>query len=220
VNESDWLSSEDPTPLAEHLRNRGSNRKRRLFACACVRRVWRHLGEERSHRAVEVAERYADRQAGKSDLAQACADALQGALVPVDPAYGSPTAVRFASSAAYCVARPGATYPQIGVAVREANTASDGRELPAQARLFRCVFGNPYRPLSRPRWLPTEASALALAAYEERSLPSGALDTLRLGVLADALEEADCAAELVEHLREAGPHVRGCWVVDLVLDRA
>ena len=62
--------------------------------------------------------------------------------------------------------------------------------------------------------------ALARAAYDQRELPSGALDTTRLAVLADALEEAGCdQADLLTHLRGPGPHVRGCWVVDLILGK-
>jgi hypothetical protein len=63
-----------------------------------------------------------------------------------------------------------------------------------------------------------DAPALARAAYDERSLPSGTLDLTRLAVLADALEDAGVADEaLVGHLRGPGPHVRGCWALDRVL---
>jgi hypothetical protein len=49
-------------------------------------------------------------------------------------------------------------------------------------------------------------------------LPSGHLDTSRLLVLADSLEEAGCTdADILGHLRGTGPHVRGCWLVDLLL---
>ena len=61
---------------------------------------------------------------------------------------------------------------------------------------------------------------MARAAYEERFLPSGELDPARLSVLADALEEAGAEGELLAHLRGPGPHVRGCWAVDLVLGKA
>jgi hypothetical protein len=47
------------------------------------------------------------------------------------------------------------------------------------------------------------------------------LDEANLAVLADALEEAGCTnGEILEHLRKPGPHVRGCWAVDLVLQQA
>ncbi len=62
---------------------------------------------------------------------------------------------------------------------------------------------------------------IAKAAYDQRQMPSGALDRFRLGVLADALEDAGCTdAELLGHLRGPGPHVRGCWALDLVLGKA
>jgi hypothetical protein len=62
---------------------------------------------------------------------------------------------------------------------------------------------------------------LAQALYEERELPSGHLDAARLAVLADMLEEAGCAnPRLLGHLRGPGPHVRGCWAVDLVLGQS
>jgi hypothetical protein len=54
----------------------------------------------------------------------------------------------------------------------------------------------------------------------ERHLPSGTLDNSRLAILADALEEAGCTSEeILGHLRGPGPHVRGCWVVDLCLGK-
>jgi hypothetical protein len=84
--------------------------------------------------------------------------------------------------------------------------------------LARDMFDKPFRPvtLDPAHRTPTIVS-LARAAYDERQLPSGELDPHRLAVLADALEEAGAPGELVAHLRSAGPHVRGCWVVDLTL---
>jgi hypothetical protein len=98
------------------------------------------------------------------------------------------------------------------------------REKPAQAALIRDVFGSPpcQGMTARPAWLGWDGgliASLARAAYEERQLPSGLLDPARLVVLADALEEACAEAELVAHLREPGPHVRGCWALDFVLGK-
>jgi hypothetical protein len=90
-----------------------------------------------------------------------------------------------------------------------------------QAEVLREVIGNPSRaaPLSA-AWLTPAVTGLAATAYQERALPSGHLDPQRLAVLADALEEGGCAdAELLGHLRSAGPHVRGCWALDLVLGK-
>jgi hypothetical protein len=71
-----------------------------------------------------------------------------------------------------------------------------------------------------PIWLVPTVLLLATAAYEERNLPSGELALVRLAVLADALEETGCTdAAVLDHLRGPGHHVRGCFAVDLLLDK-
>jgi hypothetical protein len=95
------------------------------------------------------------------------------------------------------------------------------REDGEQARLLLDVLGNPFRPLAvPPACLSPTVIRLARAAYEERELPSGHLDPARLNVLADSLEDAGAAQALIDHLRSPGPHVRGCFAVDLLLGRA
>lgn len=94
-------------------------------------------------------------------------------------------------------------------------------ERAARAALVREVFGNPFRPASlAPSCRTPTVQSLAQSAYEERQLPAGLLDCDRLAVLADALEDLGSATELVEHLRGPGPHVRGCWAVDLCLGKS
>jgi hypothetical protein len=62
--------------------------------------------------------------------------------------------------------------------------------------------------------------ALASAIYDERIMPSGYLDSMRLAVLADALEDAGCTDDaILDHLRSPGTHVRGCWTLDLILGK-
>jgi hypothetical protein len=104
--------------------------------------------------------------------------------------------------------------------------AVSNAERTAQSHFLRDIFGLlPFRPVRlEPAWLEWNGDTvkkLAQAAYEERHLPGGALDNGRLAVLADALEEAGCADEdVLLHLRQQGAvHVRGCWVVDLVLGK-
>src|SRR5262245_52150732 len=98
-----------------------------------------------------------------------------------------------------------------------------GREAERRAQVaqLRDVFGNPFRPVYVAlSWLTPDVRSLAKAAYDERLLPQGHLDPLRLAVLADALEEAGCVdGDVLGHLRSPGPHVRGCHVVDVVLGR-
>jgi hypothetical protein len=89
--------------------------------------------------------------------------------------------------------------------------------------LLRDIFGPlPFRPVHLdPAWRTRQVVALAQAASDQRELPSGSLDTTRLAVLADALEEAGCTnADILGHHRGPGPHVRGCWAVDLVLGKS
>ena len=95
-----------------------------------------------------------------------------------------------------------------------------------QQRLAQSVIlrdlGNPFRPVTLdPSWLTPTVRQLAQAVYDERLLPSGELQLDRLGVLADALEDADCPVPpIIDHLRGRGPHVRGCFVVDLLLNKS
>jgi hypothetical protein len=89
------------------------------------------------------------------------------------------------------------------------------------AALLTCVVRRRAAAVVDRGWLAWQAGTvarLARAAYDERHLPEGTLDPVRLAVLADALEEAGCTnPELLGHLRGPGPHVRGCWALDLVL---
>jgi hypothetical protein len=68
MTEAEWDASADPTPMLQYLRGKVSKRKLRLFACACVRRVWRLLADERSKRAVEASELFADEKSGVEEL--------------------------------------------------------------------------------------------------------------------------------------------------------
>jgi hypothetical protein len=98
-------------------------------------------------------------------------------------------------------------------------------ESAVQCELLRDLFGNPFRPAPeiRPDWLCWNGgtvATLAESAYEHRTLPARLLDSGRLAPLADALEDGGCTdPELLGHLRGPGPHVRGCWALDLVLGK-
>ena len=81
-----------------------------------------------------------------------------------------------------------------------------------QCVLLRDMIGNPFRPIAfNPVWLTPNVIELAQAIYDDRAFD-------RMPELADALHEAGCACdEILSHCRRPGPHVRGCWVVDLIL---
>jgi hypothetical protein len=91
-------------------------------------------------------------------------------------------------------------------------------EAAAQAILLRETINPFHRFTIKAVWLTPTVLALAQAAYDNRILPAGRLDNARLATLADALEDAGCDnAEILNHCRGPGPHVRGCWVLDLIL---
>jgi hypothetical protein len=92
------------------------------------------------------------------------------------------------------------------------------KEFAAQAPLVRDIFDNSFRPIQlNPALRSPQVTTLAEAAYEERQLPAGTVDRHRLAVLAGALDEAGCMdTTILDHLRGPGPHIRGCWVLDLL----
>ncbi len=83
-----------------------------------------------------------------------------------------------------------------------------------QSDWLRDIFGNPFHPVAfSPSWRTSTAVALASQMYESREF--GAMP-----ILGDALQDTGCdSADILDHCRGPGPHVRGCWVVDLVLDK-
>ena len=215
MTEQEWLACETFWPLVDDLRKLATDRrlvsplsggamlrKVQLFACAACRLGWDDLDDPRWRQAVEVAERHADGLAKKAELQKA----RQGAEAANRECVWADKPARSLAVDATKVAGEWAW----NVLHRAVWAAS----LP----LFRCVFGNPFRPATlAPEWLTATVESLGRAAYEERLLPSGEIDPQRLAVLSDALEEAGCTdVAILEHLRSAGPHVRGCWAVDAI----
>jgi hypothetical protein len=132
-----------------------------------------------------------------------------------------------ASAAAVAVARARTAHRFGAIAIYAARLAGrhaqgefrvDEAEWRLMAGLLRDIC-NPFWPAPAVRMrLPRVIRSIAEAAYEERTMPSGELETARLAVLSDALEEAGYAdAAILSHLRSPGPHIRGCWAVDLLL---
>jgi hypothetical protein len=238
LDEAGWLNGADPDPLLEYLGRRASERKERLFACACCRPMVGVVREGWCRPGVEVGERYADGVAGWAEL-RATRRLLDG--VPfrrhragggLDPAALAVWALTWRHW--HLAARAGWTLgPRVawGAALwRSGGTYDDGpwrtaeqrqaweRERARQCGLLRCVFGNPFRPLTfNPYWASAHDGAvlrLARLLYEGRRWAD-------LPVLGDALEDAGCQDEgALGHCRGGGEHARGCWVVDLVLGRS
>ena len=213
MTEAEWLACTDPGPMLEFLRGKVSDRKLRLFAAACCRRVWPQLTGPLWREAVERSEHLAEGQAGPEESAILRARIWQKWRMPADAAARLAVSVELDARAAWEVAR---------VASWGNPHLSRADEQLAQCQLVRDIFGNPFRPAAiSTAWQTPQVVPLAQAAYDQRELPSGTLDPARLAVLADALEEAGCDnADVLNHLRGPGPHVRGCWAVDLLLGKA
>jgi hypothetical protein len=238
MTEEEWLTSTSLDAMLGHLRRqcrvaqrKAGRRKLRLFACACVRRAWDLLADERSRQAVVVAERFAEGLADEEERARAEAEAREAGQQAwrewdsrpgssTDPGARGLAAAFHAGAAAWWAVTT--SFPVVGAASAAASSASqalllrDGGDPLAQAKersgdqcpLLREVFGNPFAPLA-PRAFPANVVGLARAA-------DGGDHSL-YPLLADALE--DLGEEVAAaHCREPG-HVKGCHVVDLVLGK-
>jgi hypothetical protein len=205
MNEEKWLGCAGPLPMEEFLDGRVSIRKARLYLCACCRLIWDLLTDSRSREGVEVAERLADGRASNEDRKRAYRKARA-----VDRANRGVYDVTFAPTCTL-LARPSLSH----MAATTANHSSV--EIAVFCDLLRELFGNPFRaPRLDPACLGWDGGLipkLAESIYQERAFD-------RMPILGDALEESGCADEsIVDHCHGPGPHVRGCWVIDLLTGR-
>jgi hypothetical protein len=232
MREADWLAGGDPDEMLDFLGGRGSDRKWRLFTCACLREVAHLLVDRRARASFLVLERFAEGEADAADLAAAHADAVAAHRHLFSPSF--PHDSRdwrvFDRVQGVHQALGRATLPGVAEAHSQATGVASllrnadlhdpawGQRIRAtQCALLRDLFGNPFRPVRlRAAWLRSaarQAVAVAAAIHAERSFDE-------MDVLADALLDADCPCEgLVRHCRECTFHGRGCWVVDLLLKK-
>jgi hypothetical protein len=219
MTEADWLVCTDPVPMLDFLRGRAGDRKLRLFACAWSYDLWRRMPDDRCREAITTAERFADGEASFADLLAAHRDAADAwREVPLDLGgrhegrrlrKGSWAAKRAAE-----VARHAADPEWDARAAAHAVSRQGGATRYALATHLRDIFA-PFRvTVIEPAWLTSTVVALAREAYESR-------DFSLLPILADALQDARCEDdEVLNHCRGERPHVRGCWVIDLLLGKA
>ncbi len=203
MTEEEWLYCTDPQPMLAFLKGKASDRKLRLVAVACSRRMWDWI-DALGRAAVEVAERYADGCADPEEL-RAARLACQRA--------GDQAAWYAAATNPAIAARNAARSAQAGVA-NNAVLGTEAAELFAQASLVREIFGNPFRPLSMdPSWLTPAVIELAQAIYDDLAFD-------QMPELTHILHEAGCEnGEILSHCRGPWPHVKGCWALDLVLGK-
>jgi hypothetical protein len=206
LTEAEWLSCPDAGKMIDHMPTKVSERKRRLFECACCRRVLTLLSDA-ERQGLGLAEQYAEKGVSKEEQ-----DAGWDAVIPAQGSSPAPWTLR-AVLCAKLGAWGGASGAAVGAAYKAWNVAT-ATERQFQAELLRDILGNPFRPIGiNSSWGTSNVVALAQTIYDERAFN-------RLPELAQALEEARCVdAELLGHLRGPGPHVRGCHVLDAVLGK-
>jgi hypothetical protein len=195
MTEAEWLACTDPMPMLEFLRDKTSDRKLRLLECGTCRLYRQLLTVENATKAMEKIEQLIDASATKEQIAL-------GWKGLWDAGWGNSTSIADVDLAARTAKEWSAIcgYPDTG--------------RPQQSRLVYCIFGNPFRPLIfDSTWLTSNVVGLARAIYDERVFD-------RMPILGDALEDAGCDnQDILNHCRQGGEHVRGCWVVDLVLGK-
>jgi hypothetical protein len=210
MTEAEWLGCTDPTLMLQFLQNKASDRKLRLFACRCA--------EQSAFRSdtIPVVERFVDQQA--------TAEELSGLVSAWDYRgheesgwYRLYLPTPFTATAAAEIARD--TAADAGAKETTYNAFSAARDAmrKVQCCLLRDIFGNPFRSVTfNSAWLAWNdctVRKITPAIYDERAFD-------RMPILADALEDAGCDnADILTHCRSEGPHVRGCWVVDLLLGK-
>ncbi len=214
MTEHEWLTCADPGPMLEFLRGKAIERKLRLFACACCRRAAEAAPRTspggdpdrgRVWRDIRAAERLAD------DPGATPADGLEHNFGFLDLFHESAGTLAWAAHAA---TDPDGWGAAAGSVRQLADATWGDGDAGWAAACLRDVLGNPFRPVTAdPTWFSPTGVSLADAIYADRAFD-------RLPVLADALEEAGCDnADVLSHCRGDGGHVRGCWVIDLLLGK-
>lgn len=214
MTEEEWLACDAPERMLKGFwpLTRATSRKFRLCSVALCRRLKPQLlSAERTRRALDCAERFADEVATDQEREAAWQAAVRG---------NAPSPVL------YAVAKHQTIYDVgfVRAHVADGSPLGYAEEEAAHCSLFRCVFGNPFRtgadgflfrPLAaEPGWLTSTVLVLAEGIYGERDFGA-------MSILADALQDAGCEQpDILNHCRDAAQvHARGCWVLDLVLEK-
>jgi hypothetical protein len=236
-----WEDGGQLIPMAAYLWRAGRRRKLRLFTLACIDRLRPHLTDPRSLAAVAFFEKFAEKsgawgrrgRAAVAALAEEAAQELRAPAVLTPECWAESMARTAALSAvsrndyhgAHLCGQMAAQARLGEWALANGRWPPDWSDPPVMAAWHDCqrevcgllkeVAGDPFHPATfSPAWRTDTAVALARQMYDSRDF--GAMP-----ILADALQEAGCDCEdVLNHCRDAGAtHVRGCWVVDLLLGK-
>jgi hypothetical protein len=219
LTEYRWLAAADFDAAAWMIRRiwqdtpYPSVRKSQLFAYACARQVWPFMPDENCRRAVDIAEKFIEGLATRQAAESAAIAAMESYRT-----WDQNTPQFWAGVAAAIAAYPRAD--------RYSDWKSDnalrcvraclghGGLLTSPVQIVRDIFGNPFHSVSvQPSLRTPDVVTLAGHIYHDRAFSV-------MPQLADALLDAGCEDDdLLSHVRSNGPHVRGCWVVDLLLGK-
>ena len=214
MTEAEWLACDSPRRMLAFPPAGWTDRGLRLFACGCARRTDWLMELAGAEAGVEAAESWAD-GGWAVNLWGLIGGAIAGA------AGDHPHRQHFSNGSvlfgfASADARAAAGYTLAWFCGSGDLGQPSGAGAAAACDLLREVVGNPFRPVAfDPQWRTVTAVAIANLMYDTR-------DFSPMPILADALQDAGCDdSTVLDHCREpAGVHVRGCWVVDLVLGKA
>lgn len=223
MTETEWLTCDDLRPMLTYLEKKGSDRKMRLFICACCRMIWEALPDGICLTSVETGEAFADGMVDDAERIRVF-EAVGEEAERIHEEEDSPREHAAPEAAAYATCKHGHAAALAWSAALMAASAADNHGLydqggsSAQLQCLRDIVLFPDGKKISMHSQPSQTIiALARAAYEDQNLPTGFLEPANLAVLADALEDAGLSNELVAHLRSPGPHFRGCWAIDFCL---
>jgi hypothetical protein len=207
MTEVEWLTATDPAGMIEFARSKISERRTRLLTVAACR-ISEAITDPCCLNALDAAEQYSDGLIS----AKALRDAEQMAN-----ASRKAKRLDFPDSAAKMTASKKLPAPVIFRCLYFHGRLKKPDLKVQLCSLIREVVGNPFCPCAISiewlAWNDGTVFKIAQAIYEDRAFD-------RMPILADALEDAGCAdADMLRHCREPGEHVRGCWVIDLLLGK-
>jgi hypothetical protein len=238
MSEEEWLECTDIGRMLEFIHDKGTDRQWRLYLCGGCRAISHLFYSNSSRRAVDVAEEFTEGLADEAELDRA----EWSAEVPTFGHDFYPSGISRSENLARLIemgaipesARHGTEWvanegiqERLIAAANLAEACAFVSLRPSEFKLrymrqvdwpgrwlIECVFGNPFRPVKfNQSWLTSNVVGVAQRIYDERQFQD-------MHILGDALEDAGCGkASILEHCRSGGEHVRGCWVVDLILGK-
>ncbi len=216
MTEAEWLACDDPARMLRYCGERASDRKLRLFSCACCRRGMQFIEDVRLRDAIETIENIADRvrDRRKSKVGKVCQELANLSPNQRHSYFGWElwTASRSSKVLHRLIDRLGDSAARAFAppAERKLLTKEKNKERKQQAMLLRHIIGNNFRPFPAPSPLPTTIIQLAESLYAGTDCAFA---------LHDALLEAG-QAELAEHFAREQWHPKGCWAVDLLFGKS